>query len=144
MIGEQPMGLGSSFGDGLLPECGDEVGDKRAPARLVGSTESLTCFWVVVFVEWDVVFPVRVVLKSKCIAPNRARVLVILGKNRNDPIGKKLGDLVEIDRVFFIDLDLYFVQSYLGHFLECGGQHEIDLDPNGPAPIGVATFGPLA
>src|SRR5256714_15027728 len=98
---------------------------------------------VEVLVEWNVIAPVRIVLKGRTGAKDRPAALLVTQKDVCEPPREFLRHLPErqfragASRVFY--REIFAIELIV--FLERFDQQEIDGEPDRPAPVGIPPEG---
>ena len=101
--------------------------------------KAFTGIRVEVFVEEDVVAPVRVGLKFLVRAEDGAAALRVAGEDVDEPLGETAGKLVEVDGCLVLGVagDGELPAVGLPQLAQRLDHHEVHREPNRPAPIRV-------
>ncbi len=119
-------------------------GDDRRPPGLVAGAQAGAVVAVEVFVEKDVVLPVRIVDELARAAEDRTAAFVVEQEDAGHAIRQLLGDLVERHVLAragrALDAELVAVERV--HLNQRADDERVDRRPDRPAPVGVAAEHP--
>src|SRR5262245_48342030 len=82
-------------GGHVLAQLLTQLGDQASPAGLVAGADSAAVIAVEVFVEWNIVSPVRIALEQLGIAEHRSPAIVAAQEDVDQAPRKLVGDLIQ-------------------------------------------------
>jgi hypothetical protein len=118
-----------------------ELGDEPGPTRLVRGANAPTRIAVEVLVEQQVVAEVGIPLHARVMPVDCSQPVLIPGEDPGEPPGKLVGDIVDRHQLPGTRraLDLEIVAIVVMKLLQGLDDEIIDGEPDGPAPVGVAS-----
>src|SRR5262245_4409141 len=119
----------------------DQLRDDAGPARLMAGSKARAIVTVEIFVEQEVIFPLRIVLKFLCTAVHRPPARPISQKDPSEPMGDVPGHLEQVHDLartgWTLDFESVAVIQIERH--QGADQQGVHGHPYRTAPVGVAT-----
>jgi hypothetical protein len=118
----------------------DELGDEARPTGLMACADAGSILAMEIFMEWDVITPMRIILKGFIPAKNGAPTSDIAAEQVDQSRGDFIGDLIQSDLLARMGgvLDEKVIAVVMVKLLERFDNQIVDREPDRPAPVGIS------